>query len=69
MEFTMLPFMSKPCVFSEGGDSGAAIISGWGAVVGMLTGGGGSADEISDCTYLTPIAFLLERLGGVRFLR
>ena len=42
MEFTVLPFMSKPCVFSEGGDSGAAIISGWGAVVGMLTGGGGS---------------------------
>ena len=30
-------------------------------------GGGGSTDEVSDCTYLTPIAFLLERLEKYGF--
>jgi len=37
-EVAMLLRTSKSGAFSEGGDSGAAVINGWGAVAGMLTG-------------------------------
>ena len=53
----MLPHTFKSDAFSEGGDSGEAVINGLGVVAGMLTGGGG-ASEVSDCTYVTPISFL-----------
>jgi len=62
----VLPRTSKSGPFSEGGDSGAAVINGWGAVAGMLTGGDG-ASGVSDCTYVTPITFLLERLEEFGF--
>ena len=62
----MLPHTSKSGAFSEDGDSGAAVINGWGVVVGILTGGGGSS-KVSDCMYVTPIAFLLECLEALGF--
>ncbi|ETW74622.1 hypothetical protein HETIRDRAFT_332132 [Heterobasidion irregulare TC 32-1] len=65
-EVAVLPRTSKSGAFSEGGDSGAAVINGRGAVAGMLTGGGGSG-KVSDCTYVTPITFLLERLKELCF--
>ena len=57
----VLPRAFKSGAFSEPGDSGAAVINGWGAVAGMLTGGGGSSEEF-DCSYITPVTFLLECL-------
>ncbi|KAG8980698.1 hypothetical protein FRB90_007531 [Tulasnella sp. 427] len=60
-EVTVLPHTHKSGSFSEAGDSGAAVVNGWGAVGGMLTGGSGSS-EASDCAYVTPIAFLLKCL-------
>ena len=65
-EVAVLPRTSKSGAFSEGGDSGAAVINGWGAVAGMLSGGGGSS-KVSDCTYVTPIEFLLECLEELGF--
>ena len=65
-EVAVLPRTSKSGTFSEGGDSGAAVINGCGAVAGMLTGGDG-ASQVSDCTYVTPITFLLERLAEYNF--
>ncbi|KAG8984547.1 hypothetical protein FRB90_005244, partial [Tulasnella sp. 427] len=60
-EVAVLPHTYKSGSFSEDGDSGAAVVNGWGAVAGMLTGGSGYG-EASDCTYVTPIAFLLKCL-------
>lgn len=65
-EVAVLPRTSKSGAFSKDGDSGAAVISGWGAVAGMLTGGAGIS-EATDITYVTPIAFLLERLEALGF--
>lgn len=59
MEVAVLPRTSKSGAFSDGGDSGAAVVNGKGAVVGMLTGGGG---EVFDCSYVSPISFLLDCL-------
>jgi hypothetical protein len=59
-EVAILPRSSKSGAFSEGGDSGAVVLNRWGAVAGMITGGGVS--ESSDCTYVTSITFLLKRL-------
>jgi hypothetical protein len=66
MEVAVLPRTSQSGAFSEGGDSGAAVINGWGAVAGMLMGGGGSS-KASDCTYVTPITFLLKCLEEYGF--
>ncbi|KAH9967052.1 hypothetical protein BGW80DRAFT_1341118 [Lactifluus volemus] len=66
MEVAVLPRTSQFGAFSEGGDSGAAVINGWGAVAGMLMGGGGSS-KASDCTYVTPITFLLKCLEEYGF--
>ena len=57
---------SRSAPFSDGGDSGAVVIDGWGAVAGMLTSGDGFG-LASDCTYVTPIIFLLERLDALGF--
>lgn len=48
-EIGVLPRSSKSGPFSKGGDSGACVVNGWGAMAGMLTGGGGSS-KVSDCT-------------------
>ena len=61
-EVAVLPRTYKAGAFSEPGDSGAAVINGLGAVVGMLTSSSGS-NKLSDCTYITPISFLLKCLG------
>lgn len=52
--------------FSEGGDSGSAIVDIYGRVGGMLIGGGGSADA-SDVTYATPFWWELERIRANGF--
>ena len=51
---------SKSGPFSNKGESGAAIINGFGRIGGLLTGGTGPT-ESSATTYTTPIDFLLER--------
>jgi len=61
MEVAVLPRTSESGAFSDGGDSGAAVVDGKGAVVGILTGGGGSS-EVFDRTYVSHISFLLKCL-------
>ncbi|KAF9472734.1 hypothetical protein BDN70DRAFT_925528 [Pholiota conissans] len=61
MEFAVLPRSYKSGSFSDEGDSGAAVVNGLGAVAGMLTGSSGSSDA-SDCTYVTPMPFILDCL-------
>jgi hypothetical protein len=61
-EVAILPRNSKSGAFSEPGDSGSAVVDGKGRLAGLLTGGAG-ASEASDCTYLTSIDFLLERMS------
>ena len=60
-EVAVLPRNSKSGAFSEPGDSGSAVVDGKGRLAGLLTGGAG-ASEVSDCTYLTSIQFLLKRM-------
>jgi hypothetical protein len=61
MEVAVLPRNSKSGGFSRPGDSGSAVIDGKGRFAGLLTGGAGVTD-VSDCTYLTSINFLLKRM-------
>ena len=60
-EVCILPRNSKSGRFSECGDSGSVVIDGIGRVCGILTGGDGATD-ISDCTFVSSINFLLKRL-------
>ncbi|KEP50435.1 hypothetical protein V565_080110 [Rhizoctonia solani 123E] len=60
-EVAVLPRTSNSGAFSEPGDSGSAVVSGTGQVVGLITGGGGSTERF-DCTYITSINFILNRL-------
>jgi hypothetical protein len=60
-EVAVLPRNSKSGAFSRPGDSGSAVVDGKGRFAGLLTGGAGVTD-VSDCTYLTSINFLLKRM-------
>ena len=60
-EVTVLPRNSKSGAFSKPGDSGSAVVDGKGRLAGLLTGGAGVTD-VSDCTYVTSIDFLLKRM-------
>ncbi|KAF8874766.1 hypothetical protein CPB84DRAFT_559798 [Gymnopilus junonius] len=60
-EVCVLPRNSKSGPFSARGDSGSAVIDGVSRVCGILTGGDGATD-VSDCTFVTSINFLLKRL-------
>lgn len=60
-EVCVLPRNSKSGSFSEDGDSGSAVIDGTGRVCGIIPGGDGATD-VSDCTFVTSINFLLKRL-------
>ncbi|KAI0645939.1 hypothetical protein C8Q79DRAFT_910490 [Trametes meyenii] len=66
-EIAVLPRSSKSGPFSAKGDSGSGVIDGKGRVCGLLTGGDGATD-VSDCTFLTSINFLVKRLNahGIR---
>ncbi|KAF8334478.1 hypothetical protein F5887DRAFT_1273561, partial [Amanita rubescens] len=48
--------------FSEPGDSGSSVVDGKGRIAGLLTGGAGDSD-VSDCSYVTSINFLCERMA------
>ena len=61
-EVCVLPRNSKSGPFSFCRDSGSAIIDGTGRVCGILTGGDG-ATNVSDCTFVTSINFLIKRLA------
>ncbi|KAF8155668.1 hypothetical protein B0H34DRAFT_675818 [Crassisporium funariophilum] len=71
-EIAVLPRRSKPgslCIngqkpgpFSAPGDSGSVVVDGVGRICGILTGGDGATDEF-DCTFLTSINFLVDRLN------
>jgi len=60
-EVAVLPRNSKSGAFSRPGDSGSAVVDGKGRLAGLLTGGAG-VTEVSDCTYLTSIDFILKRM-------
>ncbi|KAH9941302.1 uncharacterized protein BXZ73DRAFT_98518 [Epithele typhae] len=61
-EVAVYPRNSESGVFSKRGDSGSVVIDGTGRVAGILTGGAGTTDLRSDCTYVTSINFLVKRL-------
>jgi len=60
-EVVVLPCDSKSGAFSCCGDSGSAVVDGKGRLVGLITGGSGDT-EVSDCTYVTSISFILKRM-------
>lgn len=64
-EVGVLPRNSKSGPFSYRGDSGSVVIDGKGRVCGILTGGDGATD-VSDCTYVTSINFLIKRLADYK---
>ncbi|KAF5316170.1 hypothetical protein D9619_006470 [Psilocybe cf. subviscida] len=65
-EVAIFPRNSKSRPFSDPGDSGSAVIDGTGRIAGILTGGAG-ATPVSDCTYVTPISFLIHQLQRYGF--
>lgn len=60
-EIAVLPRNSKSGPFSAPGDSGSVVVDGVGRICGILAGGDGTTD-VSDCTFLTSINFLVDRL-------
>ena len=60
-EVAVYPRNSKSDAFSEPGDSGSVVIDGKGRIAGILTGGAGDT-KLSDCTYVTSINFIVQRL-------
>jgi hypothetical protein len=66
-EVSVLPRNSRSGPFSSRGDSGSVVVDGTGRVCGILTGGDGTTD-VSDCTFVTSINFLIKRLAdyGIR---
>ncbi|TFK53866.1 hypothetical protein OE88DRAFT_1732622 [Heliocybe sulcata] len=59
VEIGVLPYGYKrgPRPFSAPGDSGSIVLDRSGGILGMITGGAGTADDI-DVTYVTPYMFL-----------
>ncbi|KAI0246256.1 hypothetical protein BJV78DRAFT_1364965 [Lactifluus subvellereus] len=62
-EVSVLPRNSKSGPFSVSGDSGSVVIDAMGRICGILTGGDGATD-VSDCTFVTSINFLVKRLAA-----
>ncbi|KAF7327811.1 hypothetical protein MKEN_00360900 [Mycena kentingensis (nom. inval.)] len=62
-ELAVYPHSSTSGAFSEAGDSGSLVMDGRGRAAGMLTGSAGKTDA-TDCSYLSPMEFLLERLAS-----
>ncbi|RPD58059.1 hypothetical protein L227DRAFT_655061 [Lentinus tigrinus ALCF2SS1-6] len=63
-ELTIVPHEAERGAFSEKGDSGSVVFDRGGRVVGMLTGGGGSATS-TDVTFATPFCEIEKRIKEV----
>ncbi|CCM06263.1 uncharacterized protein FIBRA_08513 [Fibroporia radiculosa] len=63
-EVCVLPRNPKSGPFSVCGDSGSVVIDGIGRICGILTGGVQGTTDVSDCTFITSINFLLKRLAA-----
>lgn len=61
-EVSVLPRNWKSGPFSARGDSGSVVVDATGRICGILTGGDGATD-VSDCTFVTSIDFLVKRLA------
>ena len=66
IEAAVYPYDKVLSPFSEGGDSGSAIVGANNDFVALLTGGSGST-ESSDVTYGTPIEWLWNNIIKVEF--
>lgn len=67
VEVAVLPLSKKGSFsdpFSDPGDSGAIVLERGGAIVGMITAGGGK-DDCIHVTYLTPFWWLEEQIKKV----
>lgn len=64
IEVAVLPYDSERGAFSAPGDSGAIVLERGGSIVGMITGGSGTAEGIN-ITYLTPYWWLDEQIKKV----
>jgi hypothetical protein len=60
-QIAVLPHNYNSGAFSRPGDSGSVVVDGKGRFTGLLTGGAGVTEKF-DCTYITSINFLLERM-------
>jgi hypothetical protein len=61
MEIAIHSYSHKDGAFSAPGDSGSIVVDGLGRIVGLLTGGTGTADS-TDVSYVTPYFWVEERI-------
>ncbi|KAF9048885.1 hypothetical protein BJ165DRAFT_1414542 [Panaeolus papilionaceus] len=61
VEVAVLPFDNKRRVFSAPGDSGAIVLERGGGIIGMITSGSGTTEDV-DITYVTPYWWLDEQI-------
>ena len=64
VEIAVLPYGNKNGPFSAPGDSGSIVLTRDGRILGMLTGGAGTA-ESTDVSYLTPYWYIEEEIKKV----
>jgi hypothetical protein len=64
IEIAVYPYSNKDGAFSAPGDSGSIVVDGKGRLVGLLTGGAGTA-ESTDVTYLTPYWWIEKQIKEV----
>ncbi|KAF9048851.1 hypothetical protein BJ165DRAFT_1343224 [Panaeolus papilionaceus] len=64
LEVAVLPFNNKRGAFSAPGDSGAIVLERGGGIVGMITSGSGTTEDV-DITYVTPYWWLDEQIEKV----
>lgn len=61
MAIAIYPYSHKDGAFSAPGDSGSIVVDGLGRIVGLLTGGSGTAD-CTDVTYVVPYFWVEEQI-------
>ncbi|KAF8958833.1 hypothetical protein BDZ97DRAFT_1840183 [Flammula alnicola] len=60
--WAVIPLDKESGPFAAKGDSGAVVVDGVGRIAGILTGGGGGANDACDVAYVTPIEFIMEAI-------